>query len=1590
MAATSGESQLQRIVRDLEDAVTELSKEFKEGGEPITDDSGNLQKFSYKLEYLLQFDLKEKNTLLGNRKDYWDYFCDCLAKVKGANDGIRFVKSITELRTSLGKGRAFLRYSLVHQRLADTLQQCFMNTKVTSDWYYARSPFLNSKMSSDIVGHLYELTDVQFDLASRGYDLDAAWPVFARRTLSSLGSSAYLWKPPSRSSSMSSLVSNYLQAQEFPSSPDANNSLNAEHFEGFEEMRVELDQAELKQRELQDRIHYLEMENQELQAALSLQKEQVQVEKEKSNNCSEENSRLTKIITELQKQCEVSHSTQSTVHDLQKCLQSLELNAAEQQKEYSTKLEQLVNSKEDCTSKLQVLNQELEASRALVAMKDLCINELKAKLSSTEQKNLNLCEKFDAALEEKGQQVTTDCDSALQIQALLEKLQETEKEKADMQRLNDKHVSQLKAAREELHLKEEAQMELQSRYNRLTADSKEESEKLLGSLETMAKEMDALQKALTLKEKEMTELQTQVMGSLAQVGSLEKNLEEARKEKEKLEEEYGRREGTLKQEAQSQAEQLELQEGRLTKVSQIVCSLEEQNRKLLSEKEHLCQKVKELEEQMEQQNSEVSEMGDKSRKLKVENANLQQSIKKMEGKLTSLEASNASLEAEVARLRASEKQLQSEIDDALVSVDEKEKKLRSENKQLDEDLQNARRQSQILEEKLEALRSDYEELKQREETTKESCASLEGQLKSAKQHSLLVEKSLGTLKESSECLQSQLREKEVELQGMESVCEQLRVEAERYRKKAETFEVEKLSVEKTCLHQTKLIESLTSEKDSVEKQQLQQAASLEREAKELASRLTISEEQLEVNRGEVSRLQAEVLDLRIKLQQTMGEREQMRGELAVTETVLSEQKVLVQQLKEQIESLNRNHVQELVQCKEREEVLKKKQETAAHQKAELENNLLNLKEELSKVKQYLEAARMENEENKDLLHRTNTDMAELGIQICALTSEKVNAEEQLAQATERLKELEEQAAVQQEKLNLDISDLRQENKGLQEKLDEAQICAAAVPSLQLQLESVKKQSRSFQETSQEELSAIKFQMSTEILNYQTKFKAVSEECVKVREQLEEQKRQQCAAEEEITELQAANTSLSRKLDEAREQLSESESARLQKEEEVTSLRELLARIQKEADEAKEKALYYSEKLSKVAADKDSSDQKLFAELDDLTRTKQFLEERLIELIRDKDALWQKSDALEFQQKLSAEQRWQGDTEVNHCLDCQREFSWMVRRHHCRMCGRIFCYYCCNNYMVTKPGGKKERCCRACFSKPRVIVDSTDDSGSSANQEGSPASLESPVSPSERDLASKPPDDAAFDIITDEELCQVQESDSLHDESQMERDSLDQSVTDLPLLIHAGLLPWFWKEPTSWFPVYKNPCNFSGNDSLIGSVINLLKWREAKNSTCNSSTFEESEEWQVAQDAEICLLKSGEIMVKLPLTVEEIVNFGESNRELFIKSSTYSIIPITVTEMGLTISWIFSSDPKSISFSVVFQESEDTPLDQCKVLIPMTRCNSHKETIRGQVKVRNAGIYTLIFDNTFSRFISKRVFYHLTVERPVIYDGSDFP
>lgn len=86
--------------------------------------------------------------------------------------------------------------------------------------------------------------------------------------------------------------------------------------------------------------------------------------------------------------------------------------------------------------------------------------------------------------------------------------------------------------------------------------------------------------------------------------------------------------------------------------------------------------------------------------------------------------------------------------------------------------------------------------------------------------------------------------------------------------------------------------------------------------------------------------------------------------------------------------------------------------------------------------------------------------------------------------------------------------------------------------------------------------------------------------------------------------------------------------------------------------------------------------------------------------RDKDALWQKSDALEFQQKLSAEERWLGDAEASHCHGCKREFSWMVRRHHCRSAGGAQAPPCVwEEHVAIRSSGSQARVLAGCAGIP---------------------------------------------------------------------------------------------------------------------------------------------------------------------------------------------------------------------------------------------------------------------------------------------------
>ncbi|XP_058274381.1 FYVE and coiled-coil domain-containing protein 1 isoform X2 [Hemibagrus wyckioides] len=1154
-----------------------------------------------------------------------------------------------------------------------------------SDWYYARSPFLKSHLNVDIINHLYELNEIQFDVASRGYDLDSEWPTFARRTVGSAVSGAHMWRPPSRCSSVNSLVSNYSQqVQEYLPGPDLGTSYQADlgelgelSFSAVDDLRVELDQSELRKQQLQVQVHLLSDEAAELkQEVADLQGKLFAAENANHKPCKEAAGKVSKDSFKEDVEARALENGHNTV---------------------------------DWVKQAERLSQELKAQGEKLKESE----EVLAKLRTSSEKERTV----------------------------------------SLQQVNELQVT-----------------------------------------------VSRLNEALSMKELEVKNLHTQLQ-------DIESSLQERIQQLEEVKKKAKREHEELQQQSTSLKEALEGQ----------IVSLQEQ----LKEKEInlsvSTQKIQQLENQrLESQSKKLEEYKTQCVSLMEINSKLVSTVKRSEESNKELAETKAALERELTSLKAYEKQKKTEKD------------------------------------------------------------------------------------------------RHGELDNGPSCTENMKVSDQ------ELKDVQK--------------EELTKQNDHRKDLHLSQHP----ETEEAASRLTLAEAQLTLNMKEVSRLQEEVVDLRARLQVTSEERMKIQALHEVTEASKADLCAQTEQLKSQVEDLNRRHVEELLHYREKEEALEKKLNAEAQVRANLQTKLESIRDELDVMKKRNNALALEYEEAREALHRANTETAELGVQVCSLTGKN---EELSAKLQELLV-----AQNDSQNLNDSVETLKKDNTRLKEELKEAEGLTKAKKELQQRLEGVKEEARSLRKSNQKELHALQLQLTETTSNHQNQMKVLNEELMGTRSQMEAEQEKVSALETRLAELEASNSSLSEKLEEKDACIAKSDMLLQQKEEQLTHIHSDLAKAQEELTLTQKACQDMSENLQRAVTEKETCDLKSSAEIDDLYRTKRNLEERLIELIREKDALWQKSDALEFEQKLRAEE--QSDRELPYCSECHAQFSWWLRRHNCKLCGRPFCYYCCAHTVSSQQGGVRERCCKNCYTRHGVAERHPQEELGSPSQVSYSPLCSTPTRTSMPSVTVAPqslrPDDAVFDIITDEEVNCIYDSDTLPYTTALSPASVQQGTHEI-------------------------------SSSTSGGDLTADELEDLPNSV---------------QDAEICLLKSGEITLSMPFGVEEISNFGQEFRELFIKSSCYSLIPITVVTAGPTISWVFSSTPKSIAFSVVYRESADTPLEQAKVLIPLTRCNSHKEEIKGQVKARNPGEYALIFDNSFSRFISKKVQYRLSTEQTVVYDGTE--
>uniref|UniRef100_A0A0P6CYD7 Putative FYVE and coiled-coil domain-containing protein n=1 Tax=Daphnia magna TaxID=35525 RepID=A0A0P6CYD7_9CRUS len=191
---------IEKNLSALFDCVKSLKTVFDDTQFPIDDDNVMLHRLGDRLEFLLHVGLRQSSGVFSRSRSPWHYINSCLSKLKTNHDGIHFVRGLSELKTPTGKLRSFLRFCLVHQCLADTLQQCTLCDDVTSEYYSANSLFSQQTWKSSFISSLYELNDIQYDLAPTGFDLDVGWPTFARKQFGSFN-----WSRQQRSSSRLSL-----------------------------------------------------------------------------------------------------------------------------------------------------------------------------------------------------------------------------------------------------------------------------------------------------------------------------------------------------------------------------------------------------------------------------------------------------------------------------------------------------------------------------------------------------------------------------------------------------------------------------------------------------------------------------------------------------------------------------------------------------------------------------------------------------------------------------------------------------------------------------------------------------------------------------------------------------------------------------------------------------------------------------------------------------------------------------------------------------------------------------------------------------------------------------------------------------------------------------------------------------------------------------------------------------------------------------------------------------------------------------------------------------------------------------------------
>ncbi|CAF1376053.1 unnamed protein product [Adineta steineri] len=110
-------------------------------------------------------------------------------------------------------------------------------------------------------------------------------------------------------------------------------------------------------------------------------------------------------------------------------------------------------------------------------------------------------------------------------------------------------------------------------------------------------------------------------------------------------------------------------------------------------------------------------------------------------------------------------------------------------------------------------------------------------------------------------------------------------------------------------------------------------------------------------------------------------------------------------------------------------------------------------------------------------------------------------------------------------------------------------------------------------------------------------------------------------------------------------------------------------------------------------------EQLEASLQERTLDFEEMKRRLVKAVREKAELFNSIHSYEIKLEEEQSRKWVADEDSSNCTKCNTVFGWTVRKHHCRHCQKIFCYYCSNNWMQSsKTNSPQYRICDYCNDK----------------------------------------------------------------------------------------------------------------------------------------------------------------------------------------------------------------------------------------------------------------------------------------------------